>query len=148
VTAQTLSVVVAAAAVAVSAVVQAVTIRVTRRNTLSTVRGSLFQAEATRLREAIAEHVTLTYKVMSGYSRAMREVLPWPGEYEETVEREDRLYNIIRLLLDLDRPDHQNILGHVDDLRAASSDNSNDRRDQLILAVGQVLRRDAIQAVD
>jgi hypothetical protein len=148
-TLQWLSLLVAALAIVASAVIQFVTIRESRRNTISTLRASLFEKESAVLREALAEHLSLTYQIDAGYRHAMRANRPWPGELLEVVEREDRLYNLIRLELDQDREGHDHLLEAIDRLRAEKSEDPwTDRRDAVVEAAVGALRADVRRALD
>jgi hypothetical protein len=105
-----------------------------RRTTSATLRASLYESESQVLRAALAEHLTLTYAVDSGFRDALQSGRPWPGDKMDLVEREDRLYNQIQLLLDEGVPAHRALLEDISRLRDARSD------------VLWVTRRDAVVA--
>jgi hypothetical protein len=80
--------------------------RTQRLTTLSTLRVSLIEDQSTRLRDALADELTLTYEVEHHHRVAGQNNQPWPGEHWDLVTREDRLYNKVLLHLDETRDAH------------------------------------------
>lgn len=120
-----------------------------RVTTSATLRASLYQGESESLRAALAEHLNLTYSIDAGYRHAMNRGLPWPGEMMEIVDREDRLFNLIRLLLDDGRESHRQLLAQLDDLRDSSSKTLwIYRRDAVVKSAVKALRVDESQIID
>ena len=105
------SALVAGVAVVVSGVMQFLTLKRSRENTLLTLQEGRHTARMTALattteqweaglRDDLAEFATLTYNVEAGYRDAMSQGLPWPGEKAELVNKVDLLYGRVLLRLD------------------------------------------------
>jgi hypothetical protein len=115
---ESISVLVAALAVGVGAIFQYATIRSTRRNTVSQLRASMTEARIETLRDALAEYMTLTYRMdleQGRFRQGSQE--GFTDEYYERAEKEDRLYNLIRLHLDVNDPNHDQLLRALKYLR-------------------------------
>ena len=120
-----------------------------RVTTSATLRASLYKGESETLRAALAEHLNLTHSIDTGYRNAMNRGLPWPGDLMEVVDREDQLFNLIRLLLDEGQESHRQLLTQLDDLRDSSSKTLwIDRRDAAVKFAVKALRADEDQIID
>src|SRR5262245_15510915 len=86
------SVIVAALAVSVSAVMQYLTIRMTRKNTVSGLEAATIDATVAALRRALAQHLTLTYKIETNYQSHRLRDKPLPADHDEVAGKEDRLF--------------------------------------------------------
>jgi hypothetical protein len=113
---------------------------------MATLRTSLYNDEATKLREAIAEFFAREYCIKYGWSEAMRLHQPWPGNQENTemVNREDNLYALISLLLDETKETHRDLMQAIDVLHQDSSTlNWNEHRDEIARRTRFALATDA-----
>jgi hypothetical protein len=129
-----ISVLVAALAVITGAIFQYLTIRTARLNTVSQLRASVAESRVTTLRDALAEYMTLTYFMDLEYGRFQQGSQKGLTEkYYERAEQEDRLYNLIRLHLDVGNPDHDRLLAAIEYLRSYDTDEVwIERRDKLV----------------
>ncbi|QKV76039.1 hypothetical protein [Amycolatopsis sp. Hca4] len=119
------------------------TMRTQRFAAVSTARMSLLEGQSARLREALAEELTLTYLIENAYRRAMDTGSPWPGPMAEKVEREDRLFTLVRLQLDESLPRHRKLLDALDRLREHNAEEVwLTRRNAVITAVNEALAAD------
>jgi hypothetical protein len=115
-----------------------------RNTTAATLRTALYKTQSDDLREALAEYMTLEYKVHEGYSDAMREGLAWPGDMYDDVDRESVLFSSIRLLLDNDRDTHRQLLKDLEKMRRIKSDELwIDLRDQVINSATKAFSADS-----
>lgn len=129
---ESISVLVAGLAVVVGAIFQYATIRSTRRNTISQLRADVVEARVAALRETLAEYITVSFWVEHFNPRSVMEQSVSMKEYNDRVEREDRLYNRLRLYLVPGDPNHERLLGRPDDLRDPNAtDEWKNRRERL-----------------
>jgi hypothetical protein len=116
-----LSVVVAASAVIVGAIMQYMTLRTTRRNTLSSLHVGVIESTISELKSALAKWLTLTYSMDAAYQGKKYNNRDFPPGHVELALREDELYNLIRLQLDSNEPVHQQLLEAIIELRNGDS---------------------------
>jgi hypothetical protein len=116
-----LSVVVAALAVIVGAVMQFFTLRTTRRNTLAGLRAEIMESAISGLKTALAEHLTLTYTIDSNYRGFKYNDRPFPPDHFDLAKKEDQLFNLIRLHLAPNDPLHLKLLEALNELRNGDS---------------------------
>lgn len=139
---ESISVLVAALAVLTGAIFQSATIWSTRRNTVSQLRASAAEGRIATLRDALAEYMTLSYYMdaeqgsfRTGQQKGFTEA------YYERARQEDRLYNLIRLQLDVGEPDHDRLLDGLEHLRTYNDDEVwIDRRDKLVGTAREVFK--------
>ena len=145
---ESLSVLVAALAVIVSAVMQFLTLRGSRQNEVSTLRAGASAARLEALRTSLAEYMNLTYHMDLEWGQFQVMEKPLSAQYYEWADREDQLYNLIRLYLDEDDPDHRALLESVHYLRDYNPDDSwIDRRDRLVKTARAVFAAEEREAL-
>lgn len=112
--------------------------------TAATLRANLHGTQSQNLRTALAEHLSLTGRIDPAYRVAMSSGAPWPGEMNAAVEREDVMYNLIRLYLDVSRRGHRQLLSDVQEVRNSTSDILwTTRRDAVINSATRALKEDS-----
>lgn len=137
------SVIVAALAVVVSAVMQHMTLKTTRQNTLSGLRVGVTESAIDGLKTALAKHITLTYSMDSNYKGFKYNGRPLPPDHYDEAIKEDRLFNLIRLNLNPDEPTHMLLLESINELRNGDSQELwTTRRDQVIARATAAFARD------
>lgn len=146
-----ISATVAGIAVVVSAVLQYLTLRRNRENTLLALKEARETARMSTLASLteqwehgligdLAEFVTMTYAIESGFREAMAKTLPWPGDELETVHQAEVLFARIMLRLDTSVLPERLLSESLNDLKAPkSNDLWIERRDRAISAASRVL---------
>jgi hypothetical protein len=145
------SVLVAAFAVLVGAVFQCLTIRSTRRNTLSQLRTTLAEARVAALRNALAEYMSNQYWMDREQTEKKLDVQITPSgkSYLERGDEESRLHSLIRLCLVPGQPNHEQLLEDLEYLRENDADDAwLTRRDRLVETAREVLEAETRQALD
>jgi hypothetical protein len=146
----TVSVIVAAAAVATSAVFQFLAIRISRRNVVSQLRANAVEAQITDLRDTLAEYMSLTYyqdvEVRSVSLNLQKE---YTARFYERADREDLLFNKLRLQLDRDSKDHRRLLEAVEYLFRTGNNREPwiKRRDKLVEIARDVFAEDTRRVI-
>ena len=153
------SAIVAGIAVVVSGVMQYLTLKRSRENTLLTLRQARETARMSALatanqnwesglRDDLAEFATLTYDVESGFRHAMAANLPWPGDKKPMVDKVDLLYGRIMLRLDARAEVDKVVIKRLNELMSTETESEDlwiDRRDRLIDSTRELFacRKDA-----
>jgi hypothetical protein len=128
-----ISIIVAALAVIVSAIMQYLTLKTTRRNTLTELRVGAMESAISELKSALAEHLTLISTLDADFKDYKYSNQPFTPEHWDLATKEDKLYNLIRLQLTPNNPFHQDLLEALDELRNVQSEvNWSKRRDEVI----------------
>lgn len=100
------AVVVSAVAIAVSARLQEKSIRIGRDNALAALNAAHRKDWITNFQKLLAKYLHLIYLLDSRFRTAQLRSLEWPGENGALVNEEDRTYNEILLRLDVRRAHH------------------------------------------
>ncbi|MBC8641300.1 hypothetical protein IAG25_31255 [Caballeronia sp. EK] len=111
------SVAVSGIAVVASAIMQYLTLRVTRTNTLSTLNVGVVQATIAALQNALAEHLTTISELARCEDVCRRNNQPLTEELHQLSIKEDQLYNLILLHLNPNEPTHVELRHAVDEIR-------------------------------
>lgn len=116
-----LSISVAALAIVVGAVMQYLTLKTTRQNTLAGLRVGVMESAIGDLKTSLAEHLTLTYTIDLNYRSFKFNHRPFPDDHFDIARKEDQLFNLIRLNLTPEDPLHTKLLEALNELRNGDS---------------------------
>jgi len=141
------SVVVAALAVIIGAVMQYFTLKLTRRNTVSGLRVGVVESSLSSLRNVLSEYLPLLYQVDLKFRDFKIRGTPLSEEYYKLVLQEEKLRVLIQLCLDQNEETHQLLLTAIEDLRGESDELWLPRRDKVILRANAVIAHDRSQAL-
>jgi hypothetical protein len=136
-----LGVLVAAAAVAVGAVMQFISIRQSRHDTRASIESASAQDQIDALVEVISEFSIRTYELVQGVAKA-RKGEDWPGKYKEAQFQAGILNNKLLMLLDDTQPADQRLQAAIERLRANDDASKWVDLNNVVMATAQEMFRE------
>lgn len=145
-----LSAIVAATAVIVSAIMQFLTLAITRLNTVSSLRVGATEASINLLRSTLSEYTLLVQRMHEAWARALQDHTQVDADYDKLQDKEAMLWVTLQLLLDLgNKAHHAFLLDLMEFRRSPSTDQESffDRRQRLLERAAAVIRYDRRRAL-
>lgn len=122
-------------------VMQGRTLRVARQTTVTQLAAAAIAARAATLRSAIDKELILTYEIQRNFEQWHGELkVPLPSNHDKLILEEGQTFDQIRLHLDPDVPDENDILEAIKTLKKMkTSAEWNEGRDNVVAATVKAL---------
>ena len=141
------SVMVAASAVVVGAVMQYFTLKIARTNTVSSLRVGVVEASIVELKKVLSEYIPLSFDIDARFGSYKMRGVPLDAEYYKLIREETRLFALIELSLDLNEVTHREFLQSINKLRTDDDNSWLSRRSEVITRTNALIIHDRKKAL-